>query len=133
MTRHLNKKEDENMSTVIICIVIAAICVYAVISYKKKLANGCCGGGDAVAKVKPKNSDKSHYEHKTIISIGGMSCQNCAVRVENAFNSRDGFYAKVNLHKKSAELLSENIVDEDEIREIIGKCGYTVTGIEIKK
>ena len=34
-----------NLSTVIICVVIFAVCVAAVISYLKKISGGCCGSG----------------------------------------------------------------------------------------
>ena len=45
---------DISPATIIICVVIAAICIFAVISYRKKLKNGCCGGGgDEVKHVKP--------------------------------------------------------------------------------
>ncbi len=121
------------MATVIICLVLVVICVYAVISYKKKISKGCCGGGDSEIKVKPADSDKSHYGHKAVIRIGGMSCRECAVRVENAFNKKDGYYAKVNLHKKSGEILSKAILTEDDVREVLEKCGYTLTGMEIEK
>ena len=40
------------MSTIIICAVLALICIYAVISYTKRLKNGCCGSGGEI-KIKP--------------------------------------------------------------------------------
>ena len=46
---------DISPATIIICVAIAAICIFAVISYRKKLKNGCCGGGgDEVKHVKYK-------------------------------------------------------------------------------
>ena len=40
---------DISPATIIICVVIAAICIFAAISYRKKLKNGCCGGGGDVS------------------------------------------------------------------------------------
>lgn len=49
---------DISPATIIICVVIAAICIFAVISYRKKLKNGCCGGGgDEVKHVKPQDTN----------------------------------------------------------------------------
>ena len=88
----------KNMSTVLICVILAAICVYAVISYRKKLSSGCCGGGGEIA-IKPEDTNLSHYPYKTTVLIDGMTCAHCKLRVENTFNNMDGFYVKVNLKK----------------------------------
>ena len=55
---------DISPATIIICVVIAAICIFAVISYRKKLKNGCCGGGgDEVKHVKPQDTNVNDYDH----------------------------------------------------------------------
>ena len=55
---------DISPATIIICGVIAAICIFAVISYRKKLKNGCCGGGgDEVKHVKPQDTNVNDYDH----------------------------------------------------------------------
>ena len=45
-----------------------------------------------------------------------MSCKNCAVKVENTFNSMDGVWAKVDLSKKevieSATSMFDSLIDE---------------------
>ena len=57
---------DISPATIIICVVIAAICIFAVISYRKKLKNGCCGGGgDEVKHVKPQDTNAVSYTHLT--------------------------------------------------------------------
>ena len=54
---------DISPATIIICVVIAAICIFAVISYRKKLKNGCCGGGgDEVKHLKPLDPNVNDYD-----------------------------------------------------------------------
>lgn len=122
-----------NLSTGIILGIIILICICAIISYKKKISNGCCGAGENIIKIKPKITNKKHYEYKAIVSIGGMTCQNCATRIENAFNKKGSYFAKVNLRKKSVEILSEGILTEDEVRDIIESCGYTFINMSFEK
>ena len=75
---------DISPATIIICVVIAAICIFAVISYRKKLKNGCCGGGgDEVKHVKPQDTNVNDYDHVYRMDIEGMHCKNCAMRIEN--------------------------------------------------
>lgn len=119
----------KNMSTVLICVILAAICVYAVISYRKKLSSGCCGGGGEIA-IKPEDTNLSHYPYKTTVLIDGMTCAHCKLRVENTFNNMDGFYVKVNLKKKCAELWSKKEIDEEIIKKAVEKAGYTYVGTE---
>ena len=91
------------MSTIIICAVLALICIYAVISYTKRLKNGCCGSGGEI-KIK--------------------------MRVENAFNATGEFIAKVNLKSKCADVRSKNEADERRIAQIVERAGYEFEGME---
>lgn len=114
----------ENVSTLIICLILLVICFYALFSFKKKLKNGCCGGGGEV-RIKPENSDKSHYAHKKTVCIDGMTCDHCKMRVENALNRKSGCLAKVNLRKKYAEVWTEKPMSDDELKSTIKSIGYT--------
>lgn len=92
---------DISPATIIICVVIAAICIFAVISYRKKLKNGCCGGGgDEVKHVKPQDTNVNDYDHVYRMDIEGMHCKNCAMRIENAFNEQPDRMAKVDLARQ---------------------------------
>ena len=42
-------------------------------------------------KVKVKDKDPSHYPYEKILKIDGMTCGNCANRVENASIIWTGF------------------------------------------
>ena len=119
-----------NISTLIISLIIAAIGVIAILSYKKRLKNGCCGGGGGEIKIAPADSDETHYPYKAVVSVGGMTCGNCAARIENAFNRRGGMMARVRLRKKRAEIWSVAPIDEDDIRRTIEGMDYTVLNIE---
>lgn len=115
------------MATGIICIILLMVCVFGIKSYAKRLSHGCCGGGgDTVKKVKPGDRDKSHYAHTYRMEIEGMTCSNCSARVENAFNGQDGFYAQVDLGKRTALLYTKQPLTEKEAREIVRKAGYRI-------
>lgn len=118
------------MATAIICAVLLLICVLAVVSYRKKLSQGCCGsGGDTVDKQKPADRDISHYPYEYKAVIEGMTCKNCAARVENAFHAAGEFYAKVNLGKKTATIRAKSDTPEEALKKIILRTGYDVASI----
>ncbi len=117
--------------TIVICVVLGVICVLGVRSYLKKLKTGCCGsGGDEVKRVRPVDSDKSHYPYAKVVRIEGMHCQNCVKRVENAFHSQDGFYTKVDLAKGTALVRSKREVSDQELKQIVRKLGYSPVSVE---
>ena len=119
------------MGTAVIIVILIVIVIFSVKSYMKKLASGCCGAGeDKVKKIKPEDSDIKNYPCHKKVRIGGMTCKNCAARVENAFNSRDGFYAKVDLSKKTADVYMKNPADTALIADIVRRSGYEVLGVE---
>lgn len=119
------------MATAIIIIILVVIIILAIRSYVKKLSQGCCGaGGDTVEKVKAADADASHYPHQYLLSIEGMTCKNCAARVENAFNKTEGFFAQVNLRKNTALVRAKESVTDGELKSIVAKAGYHVTAIE---
>lgn len=113
------------ISTIIICVILVVIAFFAIRSYIKKISSGCCGaGGDSIKKIKPADTEKSNYPYEKIIEIEGMTCKNCAARIENAFNSLDGFYANVNLKKNEATVLMKEQKDDVFLRQIVRNIGY---------
>lgn len=122
------------MATAIIIIALIVIVIFSVKSYMKKLSSGCCGaGGDTVKKIKPSDSNINSYPCLKRAHIGGMTCKNCAIRVENAFNSREGFMAKVDFSKKTADIYMKNPADSSIIEDIVRRAGYDVSSIETIK
>lgn len=113
-----------NIPTLLILLLIAAIAAYTVVSYRKRLTSGCCGaGGDKVKRVE-KKSDPAACSHHWVVMIDGMHCENCAARVENAFNQEDDLTAKVSLGKRQADVYARENVDEGRLRQLVAKAGY---------
>ena len=118
------------MATAIIFILLILICMLAIVSYRRKLSQGCCGsGGDTVGKQGPADRDISHYPYEYMAVIEGMTCKNCATRVENAFHAEGEFYAKVNLGKKTAAIRAKSDTPEETLKNIILRTGYDVESI----
>lgn len=117
------------MATGIIIALLIAICLTAVKSYLKKLAHGCCGaGGDEEKRSKFKH-DLSDCKYRYTVKIGGMSCKNCAAKIENAFN-RQGLYAQADLKSGTVEIYSPSPVVEFNVRQTIVGLGYSVERTE---
>ena len=118
------------LSTLLILLGLIVIAAYTVVSYRKRVASGCCGsGGDQVARVAGTGSAADYPCHK-VVTIDGMHCENCAARVANAFNREEGLMAKVSLSKKRADVYSREPLEDGRIRQIVALAGYAVREIQ---
>ncbi len=115
--------------TVAIIIALALVCFLAVRSYLKKLAHGCCGAGSDKEGRLSKTADLSGYAHRYSVKIGGMTCKNCALRIENAFNRQEGLAARVDFKTGLAEVASNAQIPELTLRKTIVELGYSVEEI----
>ncbi len=114
------------MSTAIICGILIVICYFGIRSTIKRAKYGCCGsGGSEVRKMKGADKNISHYPYTRTLEVEGMTWSNCKQRVENAFNSREGLYASVDLKKNLAVIHMKEQIQEDELKEMVRKAGYT--------
>ncbi len=59
-----------------------------------------------------------------------MTCGNCANHVENALNSLDNVYAKVDLKKNLANVRMKIDMSEEILKGSINKAGYSVKYID---
>ena len=119
------------MGTTIVICVLAIIVVCAILSIRKRIKYGsaCCGTRAATPKkIKVKDKNKSHYPHTYTLIVDGMHCSNCARRVENALNSKEGVWATVKLESKSVLVLSKNPLEEAQLSKAISEVGYTLIG-----
>ncbi len=121
------------MQYAIFAIVLIVFAVFVIKSYSKKLASGCCGGGDAEKKVKVADKNRSHYPYAAVLTVDGMMCAACETRVENALNAIDGVWAKASSSDGKVEVLMKSPVDEDTLRRTVNELGvYTLMKAEYR-
>ena len=113
-------------------VLFGCIALLIYLMYRKvNFGGGCCGEHEAPAKrVRPKDSNISHYPFRYTAKIGGMVCSHCVRNVENKFNSADGIYAKVHLENKSAAVYSKHIITRNDAVKILDGTAYTILGFE---
>lgn len=127
-----HKASEVPMPTVIIVIALTLLIIWAVwrIRIKSKRGGGCCPEHEeTVCKVKVKDKNKSHYPYQYTLQIGGMTCDNCARRVENALNSLPGAWANVDVSSEKAVLRMKEKTGEAQIKDAVASSGYTVLDI----
>ena len=119
------------MQYAIFAIILIVFAVFVIKSYTKKLASGCCGGGDAEKKVKVADKNRAHYPYAAFLTVDGMMCAACETRVENALNALDGVWAKASSSDGKVEVLMKTPVDEDTLRKTVNELGvYTLMKAE---
>jgi len=88
------------------------------------------------AKKKKNKSESADNQPKSFSSLGkkltveGMTCENCVIRVENALNFQPGAWAKADLKTGTVLLRLKNDIPEEELRAILKDVGYEMTGAE---
>jgi copper chaperone len=121
------------MADAIIFLVIIIICIFGIKSLTWRMANGCCGGVTAEKPVKVRDRNKVHYQYCAEMKIGGMKCRNCVLRVQNALNSLDGVWARVNLEKGTALIRTRSKINDERLAAPVCAVGYSVKGIRWQK
>ena len=116
------------MIDTIIMLILLAIIVIAILRVKKRLKGGCCGSGSNTIREK-KTLDQPVIGQKRM-RIEGMTCENCAIRVENAVNRLDGALCRVALKKKTATVSLSREIPHEELKAVVEKMGYKVVDIQ---
>ena len=117
------------MGTTIVIFVLAIIVVCAILSIRKRIKYGssCCGTHDAAPKkIKVKDKNKAHYPYTYTLTVDGMHCSNCARRVENALNAKEGVWANVKLENNTVLVRSKSQLEWAELSKVISDTGYTL-------
>ena len=128
----MRRKSEMSMGTVMIGLLLMLLIIWAIwrIRKKAKTGGGCCGDHEeAIRRIKVKDRNKSHYPYDCVLLIGGMTCDNCASRVENALNELPGVWARVDIADRRAFLRLKAKPDETQLRRVVTAAGYTVLGI----
>lgn len=115
------------MENAIIIGILLVVIVVAILRTKKHFKGGCCGSGNTTIRDKKALTDPKLGEK--ILTVEGMHCENCEIRVQNALNRLDGVSCKVNLKKKTATVSYSREVSDAELKAVVEKMGYQVTGI----
>lgn len=111
-----------NIIIVVAVVVAAALVIHGYVARGGK--GDCCGGADVVRAKGPKDKDASHYAYAYQVKVDGMSCENCAKRIANAFNARPGTMASVDLAAGMATVRTKEPAEADELRHIVRNEGY---------
>lgn len=70
---------------------------------------------------------------KTILNIEGMQCGMCESHVNDAIRNSFAVKKVTSSHAKNCtEILSEQPLDEQKLREVIGKTGYDFVSVSAK-
>lgn len=116
------------MENVIIIVILAIILIFALLRTVKHFkGGGCCSSGSTTIRDKKTLYDPILGEK--ILTIEGMSCENCEIRVQNALNRLDGVLCKVNWRKKTAILSYSADISDEIFRKTVENLGYQVTSI----
>ncbi len=117
------------MGNVIIITVLILIVTYAIYSTVRRIRFGssCCGEKTPPdKKVRVKDRNKTNYPYKYELKIDGMHCPNCARRIENAFNSTDGRWARADIANNEVMLLSKHEETQRDLSDVVSSAGYVM-------
>ena len=74
-----------------------------------------------------------HKKIRKIVTIEGMMCNHCKNKVESSLKELENVTkVKVNLANKKAEIYSNAVISDEDIKKTITNLGYQVTSIEGK-
>ena len=118
------------MTEIIVVLLLVGLIAWAVVRSVRKArkGGGCCGEHEAKeARRKVADRNKAHYPYEARLQIGGMTCDNCARKVENALNELDGVWASVSISAHQAKVRTKTAPEEAQLRQAVQKAGYVVT------
>lgn len=117
------------MENIIIIGIVAVIVTVAVMRFGRHFkGGGCCGSAGNTIRDKKTLTDPKIGEK--IMTIEGMTCENCEIRVENALNRLEGVVATVNWKKKIATVSYSTEISNEVLKATVEQRGYQVTHIQ---
>jgi copper chaperone CopZ len=121
------------ISTIVIVVLIGAFLLVGARHYRRVMRAGCCGddADPRVKKLRVTDRNVRHYPYQKEIDVEGMTCGNCVAKVQNALNTLDGVYAKVDLSQKRATVRMRTELPDQLLRSAVADCGYAVKSIRV--
>ncbi len=121
----------QDIIVALILILMIAAAVRYIYKAKKSGAKciGCSASGCCTSKRKKTESYtitpeiEAAFPLSYMIGVEGMTCQNCAKYVEQAFFEK-GYLCKVDLKREVAEVRSRQPVEESVLGQIVTDAGY---------
>lgn len=116
-------------------IVVAIVVVVALVVGGRRAIGGltkgksCCTDGSEeakVARVVVDDTDESHYPYRKEFLVGGMSCENCAKRVQSAIDAAGGTWTRIDLANHTALVLAKGPIDDAAVEAAVKGAGYYV-------
>ena len=115
----------------VIILVAALLIVYGVYAtvqkFRGKAKSSCCGTPEVKSVRRVDDTDESHYPYSYRIKVDGMKCSGCASNVEASFDNMDGVWARVNLGKKEAKVLSKTEHTREDFEDALLGTSYKVS------
>ena len=121
--------------TAILTVLVLALLAWAVYAAVRRFRKGssCCGEHETVRKAAVRDRNPSHYPYTVEAEVTGMTCENCARRVENALNGLDGVWAKVRIDSRKAVIRCKELPQEAAIRSVVREVGYGLRGWNVRR
>ena len=117
------------MQNYVIIGILLVVLILAVLRAKKHFkGGGCCGSGSNT--IRDKKSLTAPKIGEKVMTIEGMHCENCEIRVENALNRLDHVACKVSWKKKTAVISYSEEISDEMLKETVERMGYQVTYIQ---
>jgi len=126
----MNGAQAANVAAVVL---LAAAIGWAAWRTARRLrrGGGCCGEHEGTVR-RTGGRRGGRYVHTAELKIGGMTCANCARRVENALNGLKDVRAAVRIDTRSARVRCAHEPDEAALREAVRQAGYVVTEYRVE-
>lgn len=124
------------MGNVVIIMALIVIVTGAIYSTVRRIRFGssCCGEKTPPdKKVRVKDKNRTNYPYEYVLKVDGMHCSNCARRIENAFNSTDGRWARADIANNEVMLLSKCEETQQDLSDVVSSAGYVMLSYKTSK
>ena len=120
----------EYLPTIVIALITAIIIGAAVIAVCKNKKKGCCSSDGSEKRIKVADRNPANYPYVVRMTIAGMTCSHCRLKVENELNAKGTIWAEADLRDGTALVRMKESLPDDTLRRIVSRAGFTVVGIE---